>query len=161
MMKIKFKSIGEIYSPYDEKAGIPIQPVSALGIHGCIVLKDKFIKGIKDLDGFSHIILIYYLHKTKKSSLRVKPFLDTNKRGIFSTRSPARPNHIGLSVVRLIGIQDNHLIIENVDILNGTPLLDIKPFIPEIDCYDSDYKIGWFTSKVEKLNEMRSDGRFK
>ncbi|TAL69288.1 MAG: tRNA (N6-threonylcarbamoyladenosine(37)-N6)-methyltransferase TrmO [Bacteroidetes bacterium] len=160
-MEIIFKPIGTIYSPFNETTGMPIQPSAAIGIHGCIIMNDEFIEGIKDLDGFSHIILIYYLHLIEHSQLLVNPFMDSVERGIFSTRAPARPNPIGLSVVRLIDIQDNNLIIENVDIVNGTPLLDIKPYVPECENYDDDYRIGWLTGNIYKLKNMKSDERFK
>ncbi|OGU17242.1 MAG: tRNA (N6-threonylcarbamoyladenosine(37)-N6)-methyltransferase TrmO [Ignavibacteria bacterium GWB2_35_12] len=159
-MDIIFKPIGTIYSPFEETTGVPIQPSAAIGIRGRIVIFDEFIEGLKDLDGFSHITLIYHLHLIKTFSLHVIPFVDKVERGVFSTRAPARPNPIGLSVVRLIEVKDNNVIIENVDIVNGTPLLDIKPYVPGCENYDNEYKIGWLTENINKLNEMKSDGRF-
>jgi tRNA-Thr(GGU) m(6)t(6)A37 methyltransferase TsaA len=111
------------------------------------------------LIGFSHIILIYNFHKSETYELETKPFLDTKKRGVFSTRAPKRPNSIGISVVKLLEIDNNILFIENVDILNETPLLDIKPYIPEFDHHKVE-KYGWIGHKIEKLNTVKSDNRF-
>jgi len=159
-MKILFTPIVIIHTPHKMKEGMPIQSSGAEGTKGFIKLKKKYIKGLLDLDGFSHIFLIYYFHKSKGFELLVKPYLDDNFHGIFSTRAPKRPNSIGISVVKLIGIKDNILEIENVDILDGTPLLDIKPYISEFDIHNIE-KNGWFNAKKSLLNEIKSDNRFK
>jgi tRNA-Thr(GGU) m(6)t(6)A37 methyltransferase TsaA len=140
---------------------MPIQPVGALGVKGQIKLDKKFIEGLKDLEGFSHIILIYHLHLCNGHSLEVKPFLDTKKRGIFATRAPKRPNPIGLSVVRLERIDGDTIHISNVDIVDGTPLLDIKPYVPHFDIDNCDkVSIGWFEDKHHEAKDKKSDKRF-
>jgi tRNA-Thr(GGU) m(6)t(6)A37 methyltransferase TsaA len=158
-MKVRFKSIGTIHTPHKTKDGIPIQSKYAKGIKGTIKLKKKYISGLLDLDGFSHIYLIYYFHKSEGYKLQVIPFLDKLVHGVFSTRAPRRPNAIGISVVKLISINDNMLEIENVEMLDGTPLLDIKPYIPEFDNYKVE-KRGWFSKNIDNFNDIVSDDRF-
>lgn len=156
---IKFYPIGIIRTPFNSKEGMPIQPSGALGVQGRIEIFDEFVEGLKDLDGFSHIILIYNLHESKDYELMVKPFMDDELRGVFSTRAPKRPNPVGLSVVKLLKIEDNILYIENIDVLNNTPLLDIKPFIPDADSPVVD-KLGWLEGKSNKMKDNKSDNRF-
>ena len=159
-MTLIYKSIGTIYTPFDKKKGIPIQPVGAIGIRGRIEIKPEFTEGLADLDGFSHIILIYHFHKSDGFDLKVKPFLSENEFGVFSTRAPKRPNSIGLSVVKLLSIKDNIIEVENIDILNKTPLLDIKPYVPEFDIHQTE-KIGWMENKLLNISNVKSDNRFK
>ncbi|MGB7969126.1 MAG: tRNA (N6-threonylcarbamoyladenosine(37)-N6)-methyltransferase TrmO [Methanobacterium sp.] len=162
MNTIKFKSIGTIHSPFKDLEGMPIQPIGARGIKGEININPEYNGGLKDLEGFSHIILIYHLHLSKGHLLEVKPFLDTEKRGIFATRAPKRPNPIGLSVVKLEKIEGNTIYISNVDMVDGTPLLDIKPYIPHFDKHpNDDVIIGWFEDKYTDASSKKSDGRFK
>ncbi len=140
---------------------MPIQPVGAEGVKGEIILNKEYEEGLKDLDGFSHIILIYHFHMCNGHSLKVKPFLDTVKRGIFATRAPKRPNPIGISVVKLDKVEGNVIHISNVDILDGTPLLDIKPYIPHFNtCNDEEVSIGWFDDKHHEAKDKKSDKRF-
>jgi tRNA-Thr(GGU) m(6)t(6)A37 methyltransferase TsaA len=139
---------------------MPIQSKGSIGIKGTIELKKEFVKGLLDLDKFSHIYLIYHFHKSKDFDLNIIPFLDNKPHGIFATRAPKRPNPIGISVVKLISIKDNILEIENVDLLDGTPLLDIKPYISQFDIHEIE-KNGWINSKTGYPNETRSDNRFK
>ena len=161
MSTIEFKSIGIIRSPFKKLKGMPIQPIGARGIKGKIELDEEYTEGLNDLEGFSHIILIYHLHLSKGHSLAVKPFLDTEKRGIFATRAPKRPNPIGLSVVRLEKIDRNKIYISDVDIVDGTPLLDIKPYIPNFDKNkDDEVSIGWFEDKQHNAVDKKSDDRF-
>lgn len=129
-----------------------------MDIEGFIELKQEYVEGLKDLDGFSHLILLYHFHRSKKYSLKVKPYLEDEWRGIFATRYPARPNPIGLSVVRLSRIEGNKLYVLDVDMLDGTPLLDIKPFIPEVDNREN-ARIGWLEKRVSRMREAKSDGR--
>jgi tRNA-Thr(GGU) m(6)t(6)A37 methyltransferase TsaA len=159
-MKITFDPIGTIYTPFKTKKGMPIQSKGAMGIKGQIILNENLVAGLADLDGFSHIILIYYFHESAGFELKIIPFLDETKRGVFSTRAPSRPNSIGISVVRLLNIEKNILNIENVDMIDGTPLLDIKPYIPDFDIHEID-KCGWLENKSDKLNEIKSDSRFE
>ena len=158
-MKIKLQQIGTIFTSFKTREGMPIQPNGAIGMKGKIIINKELSNGLNDLIGFSHIILIYYFHKSKGFELKTKPFLDTKKRGVFSTRAPKRPNSIGISVVKLLEIKDNGLYVENIDILNETPLLDIKPYIPAFDNHKVE-RIGWIESKTEKTKTIKADNRF-
>jgi len=131
MKEIKYVPIGIIHSPFKDIKGMPIQPTGARGIAGTIEIDSKYVNGLKDIEGFSHIILIYHFHLSKGYSLEVIPFMDDRLHGVFSTRAPRRPNPIGISVVRLIKVKGYTLHIEDIDIADGTPLLDIKPYVPE------------------------------
>jgi tRNA-Thr(GGU) m(6)t(6)A37 methyltransferase TsaA len=159
MSEIKYKQIGIIHSTFKEPKGTPIQPIVGKGSTGKIEVFEEYSQGLKNLDGFSHIILIYHFHLSKKSSLKVKPFMDDQKRGVFSTRAPSRPNPIGISVVRLSKIDGNILSISDLDILDGTPLLDIKPYVPEFDVRYVKKK-GWLEKNLIKLSTSKDDGRF-
>ncbi len=158
-MTIQFNPIGIIHSPFKTLTGMPIQPTGARGVKGIIEIRPEYKAGLKDLDGFSHVILIYHFHKSKKFALEVVPFLDTVKRGVFATRAPNRPNPIGLSIVRLVKIDQNMLYIEDVDILDQTPLIDIKPYVPEFD-KPAGVKTGWLEKKKGKVMSKKSDSRF-
>ncbi len=159
MREIIYKPIGIIRSPYKEPKGIPIQPTAAKGIEGRVEVYMDFSEGLKDLEGFSHIILLYHFHLIVNSKLIVKPYMDDDYHGVFATRAPSRPNPIGLSIVRLMKIDDNILYIKDVDIVNGTPLIDIKPLVPEFDLRNVE-KIGWLNRNVNKLPDSKDDGRF-
>jgi len=158
--QIIFRPIGIIHSPFKEAKKMPIQPAGAKNVEGTIDINPEFENGIKDLDGFSHIILLYHFHLSKGFSLEVVPFLDDKLRGVFATRAPRRPNAIGLSIVRLVAIEKNRLYIRNVDIVDGTPLLDIKPYVPEFDDQKAE-RIGWLSDKIDKMREIKADERFK
>lgn len=145
--EIIFRPIGTLYTPFKDTHCVPIQPRFATGIPAKLVIKPEFVPGLKDLDGFSLIYLIYHLHKSNNYHLAVIPFFDSEYRGVFATRTPNRPNPIGLSVVRLVSIENDVLNIENVDILDGTPILDIKPFVPQME-FQQDVRIGWFEKFV-------------
>lgn len=160
MKAISYTPIGIIRSPFNAVEGMPIQSKGAEGIRGTVELNPELVAGLQDLDGFSHIILLYSFHLSNGYSLVVKPFLDDRHRGVFSTRAPKRPNSIGISIVKLVGISGNILHIEDVDIVDGTPLLDIKPFVPEFDMRRAD-KIGWFADKSRDVKDTRADERFK
>ncbi|MBC8190833.1 MAG: tRNA (N6-threonylcarbamoyladenosine(37)-N6)-methyltransferase TrmO [FCB group bacterium] len=155
-----YHQIGIIRSPHKETKGMPIQPSSAVGINGEIELFPEYSDGLKDLYGFSHIIVIYHFHKSKGFSLQPKPFLDDNVHGVFATRAPQRPNPIGLSVLRLNRIDGNKLSVENIDILNGTPLLDIKPYASIFDAVDQE-KVGWLSNHISEAEHKISDDRFE
>jgi tRNA (adenine37-N6)-methyltransferase len=156
---IAYQPIGIIHSPFPSIENMPIQPVGAAGIRGEIELFPEFAPGLKDLDGFSHIILLCHLHRAAQPRLVVTPFLDSEPRGVFATRAPARPNAIGLSVVRLLSVEGSILQIENVDVLDGTPLLDIKPYAPAFDHFAVE-RVGWLASAKGDATDCRSDGRF-
>lgn len=158
-MQITYEPIGIINSPHKQMEGIPIQSRGASGIRGSITIYPPFLEGLLDLEGFSHLILIYHFHLSDGYELQPTPFLDTRPHGVFSTRAPRRPNAIGMSVVRLIRRQEHHLEIENVDILDGTPLLDIKPYVPQFDIVETE-KCGWLENRGKNIGEIRSDDRF-
>lgn len=156
---IVYKPIGVIRTPFVDPQGTPIQPAAARGIQGRVEVFPEYAEGLADLIGFSHLILIYHLHRSGPPKLRVRPFLDSREHGVFATRAPARPNPIGISLVRLLGVEGNVLQISDVDILDGTPLLDIKPYVPQFDAA-SDVRIGWLAGRITHLPEARDDGRF-
>lgn len=160
MNKISYTPIGIIHSPFTELDGIPIQPSAAQGIKGHIFINEELTQGLDDLGGFSHIYLLYHLHLSNSYRLKVVPFLDDELRGVFSTRAPKRPNPIGLSVVKLNQVEMNRLEIENVDIIDGTPLLDIKPYVPDMNEV-SHIRVGWLSEHLRKINSGKSDQRFK
>lgn len=163
-MKINLESIGIIKTPFESLEGMPIQPSGAKEIKGEVVLDPAVEDGLKDLDGFSHIILIYLFHQSDGYDLRVTPFLDHQKRGLFSTRAPRRPNPIGLSVVELLAVNQNRLSIKGIDVLNNTPLMDIKPYVPGFDInepYTLDtIRTGWLSKAGDRAETTRSDQRF-
>jgi tRNA-Thr(GGU) m(6)t(6)A37 methyltransferase TsaA len=154
------KSIGTIKTPFKAIEDMPIQPKGAKDVEGIIILDEELSEGLKDLDGFSHIYLIYSFHEVKRTELTVTPFMDTQERGVFSTRTPLRPNHIGLSIVKLKSVQDNKVYVDGIDVLDGTPLLDIKPFIEKFDGV-KDSKSGWLKASAEDVINKRSDKRFE
>ena len=159
-MDITYRPIGIIHSPFTDIAGMPIQPRGAAGVRGSVEVRPEFAAGLQDLAGFSHVILLYHFHRVREARLTVTPFLDAQPRGVFATRAPQRPNPIGLSIVKLLGIEGNILHIENVDILDGTPLLDIKPYVPEFDQYPAE-RIGWLEQARGRVQGQRSDDRFR
>ncbi len=160
MDTIIFQPIGIIHTPFPEPKGVPIQPNRGKGIKATIEVYKEFAEGLCDLDGFSHIILLTHLHKSKDYKLKVVPFLDTIERGLFATRAPRRPNPIGLSIVRLVSIEGNILHIEDIDIVDGTPLLDIKPYVRSFDT-DTELKLGWLEGKTgPDTKGKKADGRF-
>jgi len=158
-MKIEYHPIGIIRSPFEQVEGMPIQPAGASLIQGRVEVFPEYGEGLKDLDGFSHIFLLYHFHRVDGSELIVTPFMDSHPRGLFSTRAPKRLNPIGLSVVKLLRVVGTVLHVENVDILDGTPLLDIKPYIPQFDQHPAD-RIGWLQESRNKVKKKRSDRRF-
>ena len=160
MPSITFKPIGVIHTPFKEPEGMPIQPTGACGVHGSIEIYKEYRAGLQDLDGFSHIVLLYHFHRSQGFKLRIVPFMDTEMRGVFASRAPRRPNAIGLSIVELNLIQNGVLHIQNVDILDGTPLLDIKPYVPEFDPQVK-VKTGWLENARERAACRKSDDRFK
>jgi tRNA-Thr(GGU) m(6)t(6)A37 methyltransferase TsaA len=159
MDKIIYRPIGVIHSPFKEPKGTPIQSSTAKGIKGEIEIFPEYVDGLQDVEGFSHIILVYHFHLAKKSSLKAKPFMDNKPHGIFSIRGPSRPNPIGISIVRLIKVEKNILYVQDLDIVDGTPLLDIKPYVPEFDSAEA-IRIGWLKGKINKMSKTKDDGRF-
>lgn len=156
---IEFKAIGIIHTPFVTSEGTPIQPAYATGACGTVELFAEYEAGLKDLDGFSHIFLLYHFHRSQGFNLELVPFMDTQSRGVFATRAPKRPNAIGLSLVALERIEGRVLHIQNVDILDGTPLLDIKPYVPEFDSCTR-VRVGWLEKARKTVMTRRSDDRF-
>ncbi|MCK4414189.1 MAG: tRNA (N6-threonylcarbamoyladenosine(37)-N6)-methyltransferase TrmO [Candidatus Eisenbacteria sp.] len=159
-MMIDAKPIGVIHTPFSKLEGMPIQPAGAAGVKGTVEMLEEYHAGLKDLDGFSHIILLYHFHRSQGFTLHVVPFMDSQARGVFATRAPKRPNPIGLSVVQLDRIEDGILYVQNVDILDGTPLLDIKPYVPQFD-RQTEVRTGWLDHARKTVSKRQSDGRFK
>ena len=159
MMTIELKPIGVIHSPFKDPENMPIQPAAARGVIGSVEIMPEYTEGLDDLNGFSHIYLIYLFHLSQGYNLKVVPFLDTTPRGLFATRAPRRPNPIGLSVVKIKTITENIIEIENVDIIDGTPLLDIKPYVPEMDASEN-CRIGWLAGYRSQIKKQKSDKRF-
>jgi tRNA-Thr(GGU) m(6)t(6)A37 methyltransferase TsaA len=148
-MEFVMRTIGVIHSPFTEKNQTPIQVVRSQAM-GQVEVYPEFADGLKDIEHLSHIHLLYIFHQSSGYNLHVKPFLDDNEHGIFATRYPYRPNPIGMSTVRLLSRKDNILTIEGVDVLDGTPLLDIKPYIPDFDIRIEDVRIGWYETRSKK-----------
>jgi tRNA (adenine37-N6)-methyltransferase len=144
-MEFVMQPIGVIHSPFTDKDKTPIQPTRS-SASGYVEVFPELAEGLLDLEGFSHILLLYVFHQSDSYTLRVKPCLDDQLRGLFATRYPCRPNPIGLSIVRFLTRRENILDIDGVDMLDGTPLLDIKPYVPEFDIV-SDVRTGWYTHR--------------
>ena len=161
-MEFKLKQIATICSPFCDLVNMPVQPKGAIDTYATIEFEKEYEEGLKDLDGFSHVYLIYHFHKVKEPKLSVVPFNDkTNTpRGVFSTRTPMHPNGLGLSVVELVRVEGCIVTIKGVDILNGTPLLDIKPYIENFDKVEGDVKSGWMKASSKEVSSKKSDDRF-
>ena len=156
---LTYRPIGVVHSPFTNPSDTPIQAAAARDAKGLLEIYPEFVKGLLDISGFSHLILLCHFHRVREARLIDTPFLDTRPHGIFATRAPARPNPIGISVVRLIDVQGGSLHVEDLDVLDETPLLDIKPFVPAFDHRDS-VRIGWFTDKIGGLQGRTGDSRF-
>jgi len=149
--EIMMTPIGFIHSPYKQVKDMPIQGKFKTGVQAWIELKEEYRAGLKDLDGFSHVIIIYYFHKSEKTEIEGKPFLEDEKHGIFAIRSPHRPNHIGLSVIKIEKIEANKLHFSEVDVLDGTPVLDIKPYVKHFDTRDNTVS-GWLDKHFQNTD---------
>ncbi len=149
--------IGLIRSPHENPAGTPIQPSRARDARGQVLIHPRYADALADLDGFERIWLVYWFHRVGPARLTVTPFLDDQPRGLFATRAPTRPNPIGLSCVRLIGVEGTTLEIADVDVLDGTPLLDVKPYVPGFDSYP-DARAGWVDRA--RIDRSQADDRF-
>jgi len=157
MKRLAVKVIGIIHSPFRQAKGTPIQSALAQGVEGWVKVFPQFVPGLQDLKGFERIWLLYWLDRATAARLVVKPFLDGQERGVFATRAPCRPNPIGLSCVRLLEVVGNVLHVDGLDILDGTPLLDIKPYIPTFDAFEPK-RIGWYGDA--KRGSIVADDRF-
>jgi tRNA-Thr(GGU) m(6)t(6)A37 methyltransferase TsaA len=156
----QYAAIGTIHSPFLSREGAPIQPQGAKGVRGRVEVLPEYQQGLRDLDGFSHVLLLYHFHLSQGFDLEVVPFLDDQSHGVFATRAPKRPNPIGISLVRLLSVDGATLEVEDVDVLDGTPLLDIKPFVPEFDTQQT-VRTGWLAGKAAAATAAKADGRFK
>jgi tRNA (adenine37-N6)-methyltransferase len=156
---INYKPIGFFQTPHRHINGMPIQPSGARGIRGTISIFPEFRDGLLDIKDFSFLIVLYHLHEVRGQELVVTPFLDNTPHGIFATRSPKRPNPLGLSVMELLETTDDSLVVGNVDVLDGTPVIDIKPYVPDFDVWPAS-RVGWFEGKSGNAATHRSDDRF-
>jgi tRNA-Thr(GGU) m(6)t(6)A37 methyltransferase TsaA len=160
MEEICLHPIGEIRTPFQNLEDMPIQPAGATLTKGRVIVAPEFSDGLEDIEGFSHLILIYQFHRSRGFQLKVKPFLDDRQRGLFATRAPRRPNPIGFSVVALLRREGNVLHVRGIDVVDRTPLLDIKPYVPGFDAPQA-VRVGWLEGKTGDLSAKRSDGRFR
>ncbi len=157
-LEIRLTEIGRVHSPFKQATGTPIQPYRAGSAPGYINLRPEFVDGLADLDGFDRVWLIYWFHRASAAKMSVIPYRDTVAHGLFATRVPARPNTIGMSCVRLLNIEGNILRLAEVDILDDTPLLDIKPYVPQYDNYPVQ-RCGWLDTVPDK--PVVADDRFE
>jgi len=156
--RVTYHPIGVVRSPFAEASGAPIQPSRSSGARGTVELRPDLADGLRDLEGFSHVILLCHLDRARPHRLRVVPYLDSEPRGVFATRAPSRPNPIGLSVVGLVGIDGATLKIEGVDLLDGTPVLDVKPYVDDFD-RPAEVRTGWL--ETARRREVLADDRFE
>jgi len=161
MMKFEFKPVGFIRTQNRELAGAPIQPLYGRDQTGKVEILLEYIPGLKDLEGFSHIILIYVFDRHRKGDfkLQVKPYMDNKLRGVFATRAPKRPNNLGISIVKIEQIKNNMIFFSGADMLDNTPLLDIKPYVPDFD-NNTEFKKGWLEGKIDPEEKRKADERF-
>lgn len=150
--KITLEPIGTIHTPYSKPVGTPIQGMLDQKASGTIELRGDLVEGLKDLEGFSHLILVYLFDRVEGYELVQSPYLDTDEHGLFAIRSPRRPNPIGVTVVRLEGIDRNVIAVKGLDMLDGTPLIDIKPYVPDFDSV-SDARVGWLKARLDAYRE--------
>lgn len=158
-MRIAYEAIGVIRTPHKQVKGMPIQPVGAVGVPGVIEVFEPFREGLEGLGEFSRLMVFYHLHRITGFTLKVKPYLGDTLQGVFATRSPGRPNPIGVSVLTITGVDEARVFVENVDMLDNTPVLDIKPYVPSFDSWDAE-KIGWFEGVVQNAGHCKADERF-
>lgn len=149
--------IGIVRSRFEDGVGMPIQAAASNDI-ARLEVHEAFVPGLRDIEGFDYLIFITRMHLCEREPLEVKPFLDNRPHGIFATRAPTRPNRLGLSIVRLLTIEGNTLHFSGNDMVNGTPVLDIKPYVPRFDVRHTE-RIGWFGDKLDGLETVRADRR--
>jgi tRNA-Thr(GGU) m(6)t(6)A37 methyltransferase TsaA len=156
--RVVLTPIGTVHSPINEKSeNLPFQSFSS-DVEGTIELKPEFELGLEGIEGFSHLFIVFYLHKNRKVKLKTVPLLEEEERGIFGTRSPSRPNHIGVSTVRLLSREGRILRVKGLDIFDGTPVLDIKPYVPKVDLVQG-VDNEWLVKKLDKIDSMDKDQR--
>lgn len=144
-MEFTIRAIGMIHSPFTKKEKTPIQPSRSKAI-GKVEVFPQFVEGLQDIEGFSHLILLYMFHLSTEYKMLIRPYLDDIEHGVFATRYPNRPNPIGLSIVQLVSRYENYLEVKGIDVLDGTPLVDIKPYLPKFDIREN-VRAGWFDSR--------------
>jgi tRNA-Thr(GGU) m(6)t(6)A37 methyltransferase TsaA len=154
-----YHPIGIIHSPFEKPSGAPIQGVFRPEAEGMVEVFAEFAEGLRDIELFSHVYLLYAFHRAARVSLSVVPFLDKQEHGVFATRAPCRPNALGLSIVRLVSREGCRIRVAELDVLDGTPLLDIKPYIPRFD-HRADAASGWLTTEGNERIAREADGRF-
>lgn len=159
-MEVIYRPVGIIHSAFNNLKDMPIQPTSDASGTGFVEIFPEYVDFLKDLEGFSHIYLLYHFHRVRQTSLMVTPFLDREPRGIFATRAPSRPKAIGLSLVELMRIENNLIYVDHLDVLNKTPLLDVKPYVPEFE-HTHDVRVGWLEQAKDRVRSQKSDARFK
>ena len=157
---MEIKAIGIVHSPFQHAQGTPIQPYCAEGTEATVEVFEPFAEGLADLDGFERIWLLFWCHLASEPRLQVIPYRDTEPHGLFSTRAPARPNPIGMSAVRLLSVENRLLRVAEIDILDGTPLLDIKPYVPQYDSLCT-ARCGWLETSRTSATVRSADGRFE
>ena len=157
---IAMQPIGIIHTPFASLEGMPIQPGGARDAVGRVELDPELAPALTDLDGFSHVYLLYCFHQSSGYKTTVTPYLDDTPRGLFATRAPRRPNPIGLSVVEVVSVAGNVLTVRGIDVLDGTPLLDIKPYAPAFDVPAGTVRSGWLEGRRQAVADTRSDDRF-
>ena len=156
---IVLQPIGRVHSPFKHAVGMPIQTIAAQQHEGKIEVFAPFAAGLRDVQEFQYLILLTHLHEATEK-LEVVPFMDTSSHGVFATRAPARPNRIGLSIVELLGMDGCWLHFRGNDMLDGTPVLDIKPYVPQLDVRETE-RIGWFARGLDQLPGRLSDERMR
>ena len=154
---MSIEAIGVIHTPFNTAKGTPVQTALAAGAEGRVEVFAAFADGLKDLEGFDRVWLLYWFDRAQPARLRVVPYLDDAEHGVFATRAPCRPNPIGISSVRLLRVEGNVLHVGDVDMLDGTPLLDIKPYVPRFDCFEA-ARCGWLDAA--RTGRTRADDRF-
>ncbi len=157
---IVYRPIGYVVSAHDDLAGMPLQPIADASGESVVEISEPHRGCLVDLDGFSHVWLIAHLHESFGWAATVPTFLDDRRHGTFATRSPHRPNPIGLSLARIVSVREDAVVVDGVDLLDGTPVLDLKPFVPLFDTPADDVRTGWFEGRAERVFERRSDDRF-
>jgi tRNA (adenine37-N6)-methyltransferase len=156
---ISYRAVGIVRSPFTRFEGMPLQSVAAGEVRARVEIREDLVGGLRDLDGFSHLHLITHLHRGAPGGLEIRPFLDDTIRGVFATRSPRHPNPIGISVVRLESVAGSVLQVAGVDLLDGTPVLDIKPYVPAFDSFAAE-RTGWLEHAANRVHDVRADRRF-
>ena len=157
---MELTQIGVIHSPFQRASGTPLQPFCAEGVEGWVEVFEPFVEGLRDVAGFERVWLLFWCHRANEAKLTVIPYRDTAAHGLFATRAPSRPNPIGMSAVRVLAVSGGILRIAEVDILDGTPLLDIKPYVSQYDSYP-DRRCGWLDERPARLQTVTADDRFE